>query len=97
MEDPFARLPEGCISEILSLTSPVDVIRSSAVSKGFNFAADSDTIWDKFLPSDHQEIISRSDSTVDHSTTKKALYFNLCNSPLLLGGGKMVAYLIHLL
>ncbi|XP_071938218.1 F-box protein PP2-B11-like [Coffea arabica] len=88
MEGPFARLPEGFISEILSLTSPVDVIRASVVSKGFKPAADSDTIWEKFLPSDYQDIISRSDSAVDCST-KKALYFSLCDSPLLLDGGRM--------
>ena len=90
MEGPFfARLPEGFMSEILSLTSPVDVIRASVVSKGFKPAAVSDPIWEKFLPSDYQDIISRSDSAVDCST-KKALYFSLCDSPLLLDGGRMV-------
>ncbi|KAM7466101.1 hypothetical protein LguiB_013663 [Lonicera macranthoides] len=35
METNISMLPEGCISEILSLTSPWDACRSSAVSPGF--------------------------------------------------------------
>lgn len=88
--DRFSRLPEGCISEILSLTSPIDSIRSSAVSKGFKSAADSDTIWERFLPHDILDIISTSDSPEVYSNySKKDLYFALCDSPLLLDGGKM--------
>ncbi|RZC63515.1 hypothetical protein C5167_025262 [Papaver somniferum] len=53
------RLPEGCISDILSLTTPADVCRSSLVSTLFKSAADSDAVWEKFLPADYQDIISR--------------------------------------
>jgi hypothetical protein len=89
--DRFARLPEGCVSEILSWTSPADAIRSSAVSKGFKSAADSDTIWGRFLPSDLQDIISRSeDPEVYSNYTKRDLYFALCDSSLLLDEGRMV-------
>nr|GEW12771.1 inactive protein kinase SELMODRAFT_444075 [Tanacetum cinerariifolium] len=35
-------LPEGCISDILSLTSPRDASRAAAISKTFKTAADSD-------------------------------------------------------
>ncbi|THG23912.1 putative F-box protein PP2-B12 [Camellia sinensis] len=86
--DLFSSLPEGCISAILSFTSPLDVCRSSTLSWGFKLASDSDTIWEKFLPSDYREIISRSASpVVFHS--KKQLYFTLCDSPILLDLGKM--------
>lgn len=88
--DRFARLPEGCMAEILSLTSPIDSIRASAVSKGFKSAVDSDTIWERFLPSDIQDIISTSKSPEVYS--KKDLYFALSDSYLLLDGGKMVIH-----
>ncbi|KAL7177423.1 hypothetical protein ACSBR2_030730 [Camellia fascicularis] len=86
--DLFSSLPEGCISAILSFTSPLDVCRSSTLSWGFKLASDSDTIWEKFLPSDYREIISRSASLVVFDS-KKQLYFTLCDSPILLDGGQM--------
>uniref|UniRef100_A0A5B6ZDP6 Putative F-box protein PP2-B10-like isoform X1 n=1 Tax=Davidia involucrata TaxID=16924 RepID=A0A5B6ZDP6_DAVIN len=86
--DYFSSLPEGCTSDVLSLTSPRDVCRSSAISRGFRSAAESDTTWERFLPSDYQQIISRSVSPVVF-TTKKDLYFRLCDTPILLDDGKM--------
>ncbi|XP_073048819.1 F-box protein At2g02240-like [Primulina eburnea] len=86
--DPFARLPEGCISEILSFTSPLDASRSSIVSKEFGSAVESDAVWERFLPSEYQEIVSESISPLRYAT-KKELYFHLCHSPILVDGGKM--------
>ncbi|OVA05665.1 Phloem protein 2-like [Macleaya cordata] len=90
----FNILPEGCISSILSLTSPRDACRSSLVSSVFKSAAESDALWDKFLPSDYKEIISRSFSPSSSATTsvvnfssKKELYYRLCEDPLLIDGG----------
>lgn len=81
------------MAEILSLTSPIDSIRASAVSKGFKSAVDSDTIWERFLPSDIQDIISTSKSPEVYSNySKKDLYFALSDSHLLLHGGKMVIH-----
>ncbi|KAK4374182.1 hypothetical protein RND71_004859 [Anisodus tanguticus] len=68
--------------------SPKDVGRSSAVSQTFMFAAESDIVWEKVLPSDYEDIISRSDSFLA-SPSKKQLYFSLSNSPILLDGGKV--------
>jgi len=48
----FQKLPEGCIAAILSGTTPVDACRLSLVSKTFCSAAESDTIWEHFIPSD---------------------------------------------
>ncbi|KAL7219924.1 hypothetical protein ACSBR2_012896 [Camellia fascicularis] len=85
--DYLSSLPEGLVSDILVyLKSPRDVCRSSAISWGFKSAADSDAVWDRYLPSDYREIISRSVSSLDFSS-KKHLYFLLADSPLLLVGG----------
>ncbi|KAF3668702.1 putative F-box protein-like isoform X2 [Capsicum annuum] len=81
-------LPEGCISEIISFTTPADAIRSSVISRGFKSAAESDIVWDKFLPSDHQQIVSRSVAPVVFDS-KKDLYFRLSESPILLDEGKL--------
>ncbi|KAL7209688.1 hypothetical protein ACSBR1_031282 [Camellia fascicularis] len=51
-------------------------------------AADSDTVRERFLPSDYRQIISRSVSLPDFST-KKQLYFTLCHSPILIDGAKL--------
>ncbi|GFY82591.1 phloem protein 2-B10 [Actinidia rufa] len=83
--DYFSTLPEGCVSDILSLTSPPDACRSSAISKGFKSVADSDAVWDRFLPSDHQAIISRAESPVVFST-KKQLFSRLAHSHILIDG-----------
>lgn len=86
--DYFGLLPEGCLSEILSFTSPVDTVRLSVSSRGFNSAAESDVVWEKFLPSDYQHIISKSNDLLGFSS-KKELYFSLCDSPILTHGGKL--------
>ncbi|KAM3267332.1 F-box protein PP2-B10-like [Capsicum chacoense] len=86
--DSFRLMPEGCISKILSLTSPKDAAQSSAVSQTFMSAAESDVVWESFLPSDYEDIVSTSDSPMDFPS-KKQLYFSLCNSPILLDGGKL--------
>ncbi|KAL3812366.1 hypothetical protein ACJIZ3_013634 [Penstemon smallii] len=89
---PFTLLPEGCIANILSFTSPKDACRFEAVSFGFKSAADSDTVWERFLPPDYQNILARSSSPVTYSS-KKELFFLLCDSPLLLDEGKLSFWL----
>ncbi|KAK4424585.1 F-box protein PP2-B15 [Sesamum alatum] len=63
-------MPEDCLSHVLSFASPTDACRSSAVSAAFRDAADSDLVWENFLPSDYPEIISRSVSPVEFSSKK---------------------------
>ncbi|KAK7383024.1 hypothetical protein VNO78_28689 [Psophocarpus tetragonolobus] len=76
-------LPEGCIAKILSYTTPVDAIRLSLTSKTFRSAAESDTVWDCFLLSDHlPSIIPPS------STSKKNLYFSLSDHPTIIDQGR---------
>ncbi|KAH0708775.1 hypothetical protein KY284_010202 [Solanum tuberosum] len=86
--DFFRLLPEGCVSDILSFTSPRDAAISSAISRGFNSAAESDLLWEKFLPEDYEDISSRYVSPRICSS-KKELYLSLCDSPVLIDGGKL--------
>ncbi|XP_078440393.1 F-box protein PP2-B1-like [Wolffia australiana] len=89
-EEGICGLPEGCISQIISFTSPRDSCRLAAVSTVFKSAAESDALWERFLPSDAQEWISRADGRIEYPSIKD-LYFGLCNSVLIDGGRKSFA------
>ncbi|KAJ4775578.1 F-box protein [Rhynchospora pubera] len=82
------QLPEECISHVISLTTPRDACVSSAVSRTSHSAADSDVTWERFLPSDYDSILSRAVNPVEY-TSKKELYFRLCEHPVLIDGGMM--------
>ncbi|KMZ71927.1 F-box protein PP2-B1 [Zostera marina] len=79
-------LPQGCISHILSFTTPKDTCVCSAISTAFHSAAESDSVWNQFLPSDYQGVLSRAADHVRFSS-KKNLFFQLCRS-LLVDEGK---------
>ncbi|XP_020240055.1 putative F-box protein PP2-B12 [Cajanus cajan] len=83
-------LPEGCIANVLSLTCPRDVCRLSVLSSTFRSAADSDAVWDTFLPHDYQSLLSQSQSQSQSQSlsSKKHLYLSLCQKPLLIHDGK---------
>ncbi|KAK9292576.1 hypothetical protein L1049_020550 [Liquidambar formosana] len=84
----FYILPEGCIANMLRLTSPPDASRLSLVSSIFRSAAESDDVWERFLPADYQTVIARSDGFSPAAfASKKKLYFHHCNTPLLIDGG----------
>lgn len=83
----FNVLPEECVATVFSLTCPLDACRSSLVSSSFRSAMDSDIIWDKFLPSDWLEIVSKSVSPLAFSS-KKELFALLCH-PFLIDAGKI--------
>ncbi|CAO2841380.1 unnamed protein product [Amaranthus hypochondriacus] len=80
----FSDLPEDCISYILTLSSPSDVLRSSAVSKQLLTVSESDSVWDKFLPSDCYDIISRSPAPFLDFKSKKDMFLHLCNTHIFL-------------
>lgn len=82
-------LPEVSLSEILSLTSPRNACRAAAVSKEFKSAADSDTVWKRFLPPDYDEVIAQAVSPVAFDSQKK-LYLHLSDSHILLDRGYLV-------
>ncbi|XP_022743439.1 putative F-box protein PP2-B12 [Durio zibethinus] len=75
-------LPQDFIAVVLSFTSPRDACRLSLVSTTFKSAADSDTVWESFLPSEYQAFSSLSFSS------KKELYLSLCENPVLVDGGR---------
>ncbi|XP_004288834.1 PREDICTED: F-box protein At2g02240-like [Fragaria vesca subsp. vesca] len=81
-------LPEGCISHVISLTSPPDACRLSLLSRVIKSAAESDAVWDKFIPPDTHAILSQSNS-LPFSKSKKELYMTLCDNPVLIEDGNM--------
>ncbi|XP_050254508.1 F-box protein PP2-B10-like [Quercus robur] len=88
-------LPEGCISDIVALTTPKDACRSCAVSSIFRAAAESNAVWESFLPSDYQAIIAQSSSSSDflNLSSKKQLYLSLSDNPILIDGNKKSFFL----
>ncbi|CAH9135892.1 unnamed protein product [Cuscuta epithymum] len=82
-------LPDECIANVLSLTSPKDACRLSLVAPSFHSAAQFDAVWDRFLPSDCREILSTAFNSADllKLSSKKDLYFHLCDHPIVIDGG----------
>ncbi|XP_038880064.1 F-box protein PP2-B10-like [Benincasa hispida] len=87
----FSSLPEGVVAKILSLTTPPDACRSSAVSRTFHAAAQSDIVWNEFLPTDWELLISRRKPGKIKfdpiSSPKKDIFFSLCYNPVLIDDG----------
>ncbi|GMP25143.1 hypothetical protein CsSME_00002149 [Camellia sinensis var. sinensis] len=83
-------LPEDCVSTILSNTSPLDACRSLSVSSSFYPAANSDIVWERFLPSDYEDIVSRLVTPLKFSS-KKGIFVCLCDPILIDGGNKSFA------
>ncbi|KAH9734547.1 F-box protein [Citrus sinensis] len=82
-------LPEGCIANAISFTTPRDACRLSSVSAIFKLAAESDAVWESFLPPDYSTLLSSSSSSSSlRSSSKKELYFSLCHNPILIDEGK---------
>lgn len=81
-------LPKSCISRIFFLTSPRDVCRLAVVSKQFRSTAYSDAVWQKFLPRQCVKIKIRAVPPLEVSS-KRELYFRLCNSILIDEGRKI--------
>nr|GME12882.1 F-box protein PP2-B10-like [Ipomoea batatas] len=86
--DIFA-LPEICIANTLSLTTPKDACRLSLVASNFRSAAQFEAVWERFLPPDYRDLISRAANTGDllAFTSKKDLYFHLCDHPIIIDCG----------
>ncbi|KAI9074069.1 hypothetical protein K1719_043961 [Acacia pycnantha] len=82
-------LPKECMCKIVSLTTPKDACRSSAVCLALKNSADSDETWEAFLPADLQHLVAQSSSPNLNSLTKKQLYLHLCDHPFLLAGNTM--------
>ncbi|XP_060186564.1 putative F-box protein PP2-B12 [Lycium barbarum] len=81
-------LPEACLDEILALTSPRDVCRLSLVSPSLRSAANSDSVWAKFLPSDYRSIIAGSPTPIPYFRSLRDLYVYLSHHSLLIDEGR---------
>ncbi|KAE9452932.1 hypothetical protein C3L33_15166, partial [Rhododendron williamsianum] len=73
--DFLSALPECLLTAILSRLSPRDVCCSAATGKELRSVAESDAVWERFLPSDHGEIGLAYDPVA--FSTKKQLYDRL--------------------
>ncbi|KAK0580259.1 hypothetical protein LWI29_000049 [Acer saccharum] len=80
-------LPQGCIAAVISFTTPSDACRLACVSTTFRSAADSDIVWDRFLPPEYSSSSSSSSSNTWSALWKKELYFRTCHN--LIHNGKM--------
>ncbi|KAF7069588.1 hypothetical protein CFC21_075202 [Triticum aestivum] len=80
-------VPEECLAKVIGLTSPADACRATAVSAAFQSAADSDAVWERFLPLDCDAVLERAVHLVD-SSSKKELFMDLSDDHVLLDGGK---------
>ncbi|TXG62845.1 hypothetical protein EZV62_009839 [Acer yangbiense] len=80
-------LPEGCIAAVIAFTTPRDACRLACVSTTFRSAADSDIVWDRFLPPEYSSSSSSSSSNTWSALWKKELYFRTCHN--LIHNGKM--------
>ncbi|XP_060671803.1 F-box protein PP2-B10 isoform X2 [Ziziphus jujuba] len=92
----ITELPGGCISHIISCTSPKDACRSSLVCSRFRSATDSDLVWRKFLPHDYHQILSNSalaSSSMD-SLSKKKLFLHLSDNPIIIDSDKNTSFKI---
>ncbi|CAN4105777.1 unnamed protein product [Withania somnifera] len=85
------QLPEGCIANVLSLTSPRDACRLSVLATIFRSTAESDAVWDRFLPPDYCEIVSWSSDGPNSISfgSKKELFLYLCDHPIFMDGGSL--------
>nr|XP_043622435.1 F-box protein PP2-B13-like [Erigeron canadensis] len=82
----LSMLPEDCVSTIVSLTSPPDACRLMLVSSSLHSALESDIVWARFLPSDLPRILERSHTQLLNFSSRKELYFQLCDSIFIDGG-----------
>ncbi|RRT85041.1 hypothetical protein B296_00002467, partial [Ensete ventricosum] len=80
-------MPIDVVSKVLAFTTPADAGRSSAVSRLFRAASSSDGLWNRFLPSDIDEILPRAVAPIEFSS-KKDIFFRLCDPILIDGGNK---------
>ncbi|CAN0877073.1 F-box protein PP2-B10 [Linum grandiflorum] len=84
----FDDLPEGCVVKILSFVTPVDTCRSSSVSSFFRSAASSDALWETFLPSDYNSLLSNFAAAALPPFSSKKELFRILSSPIIYDDGK---------
>ncbi|KAM0925505.1 hypothetical protein ACQ4PT_004156 [Festuca glaucescens] len=87
MDTPAAceieRLPEELLVHVISLTSPADAFRATAISRAFHVATDSDTVWSRFLRHDLPRF-AKKELPRKPPSTKKGQFRCLADEPVLL-------------
>ncbi|KAI4971790.1 hypothetical protein ZWY2020_002704 [Hordeum vulgare] len=87
-------LPESCLAHVLALTSPRDACRCATVSPSFREAAESDAVWDRFLPPDYRAILLRCCSgRTPPLSSKKDAYLWLSNGAVRVDEGDTAVWL----
>ncbi|TKW08984.1 hypothetical protein SEVIR_6G061600v4 [Setaria viridis] len=71
-------LPEECLALAIALTSPRDASRCAAVSPAFRAAADSDHVWQRFIPTDDGSFLLP--GAEKKRKKKKDAYLGLCDA-----------------
>ncbi|XP_074334175.1 F-box protein PP2-B10-like [Apium graveolens] len=93
--DHFTGLPEECLVDTVSLTTPADACRLALVASSLRLIVDSDAVWERFLPSDYQQFVINAMTQRGHNrdllsnSSKKELYQYMCDHPLLTNDGGM--------
>ncbi|ESQ33086.1 hypothetical protein EUTSA_v10004545mg [Eutrema salsugineum] len=80
----FETLPEDCISMVISHTTPRDACVVASVSKAVKSAAQSDLVWETFLPPEYASLVPRS----LNCSSKKEVYLSLADDSVLIDDGK---------
>ncbi|KAM3730765.1 hypothetical protein ACB098_12G110800 [Castanea mollissima] len=77
------------------MVHPWDACRVCAVSPIFRAAAESNAVWERFLPSDYKDIIARSSSSSEslNLCSKKQIYLSLSDNPILIDDSKKSFFL----
>ncbi|KAJ3695025.1 hypothetical protein LUZ60_000402 [Juncus effusus] len=70
-------LPEELLKQVIIRTSPLDACRCSLASYFLCHVAQSDAVWDHFLPSDLPSIVDHPVDLSSSSSSKKELYMRL--------------------
>ncbi|KAL5230695.1 hypothetical protein ABZP36_029471 [Zizania latifolia] len=88
-------LPGACLADVIALTSPRDACRLAAVSPLFRAAAESDAVWDRFLPADVNRAIlpGLAPAPAPTGQKKKVVYLGLCDKPVPVDDGSMMVWL----
>ncbi|TVU50111.1 hypothetical protein EJB05_01468, partial [Eragrostis curvula] len=76
-ETQVGDLPEACLAYAISLTSPSDACRCAVVSPFFRAAADSDHVWQRFIPKDLEAVLQS--LPLAKTARKKDAYIGLCD------------------
>ena len=75
-ETQLGDLPADCLAQAIALTSPRDASRYAAVSPTFRAAADSDHVWQRFIPVDALPAAAKGGG----GRNKKDAYLGLCDA-----------------